>query len=115
MVKRKAASQQVDGLDWINQLSPKSLVSNYRLPWEMPELIRVVKIPSMHYDIAEKLLNISSHHRVEFVGPAIMFCSDGVCKTTFDSGKAIYKDSNHFTASFVRENALFVDSLITSD
>ena len=45
------------------------------------------------------------------IDPLLHLCGEGICKTMGADGQPLYKDRNHLRASWVRENASFVDAV----
>ena len=63
--------------------------------------------------VANQLKGISVRQHIEYVDPSKWYCQNSYC-AIFSRGAPIYLDDNHLTASFVRNDAVDIDDLITA-
>ena len=72
-----------------------------------------------NFDFAKPLLDrvraAALEGGAEIIDPAEFLCGKVVCKTTDNYGHAIYKDADHYRASFAAQHVTFIDQVYSAN
>ena len=98
-------------------LDPKSLVTRNILRGEITVDYKYTKrdqVIENHKEIYYLLKNFAKNNGVIFIDPMDYLCINNICPAISDKKNAIYKDSGHLRASFVRDNVRYLDFSLRS-
>lgn len=59
-----------------------------------------------------QLIDIANQAHIKIIDPADTLCPHQLCKISNEHGEPLYKDTNHLRASYVRNNASYIDNTI---
>lgn len=87
-----------------------------RLPWKSSG-VKVATVPRREVDSASSFVNsrlraIANRTGATIIDPVQFLCDSSKCSTVDSKGDPIYKDGDHMRASFVRDNAGFIDQVM---
>jgi len=69
------------------------------------------KYGKIRYDLTE----IANSQKIKLIDPVDSLCDVGYCKSIDANNKPIYKDAAHLRATFVRDNAFYIDETILNN
>jgi peptidoglycan/LPS O-acetylase OafA/YrhL len=94
---------------------PTGDVRNLRKPWTTEtKSSQRVGVDPRSQKINNLLREIARDLGVETFDPSAYYCIDGLCQTRDESGRPIYRDVNHLTSTFIREQMTAIDGWIST-
>lgn len=92
------------------QFHPKTFFEGTRLTQlSYTDSIKQHELTSEQKTLTETMREIANRANAKVIDPTSHLCKDDRCPTTFQDGKPIYKDSNHFRRLFSEQHADFID------
>lgn len=91
--------------------SPKQYISGTRMS-EVTYKNRIgenAPYPVGQEELRARFYDIAESTGAVIIDPILQLCDSHGCRITYEDGKPIYKDANHLRASFVKENARYLD------
>jgi hypothetical protein len=97
-------------------LNPAALLPG-RLPWlrrvKAPENVALNEAVGSSALLRGRLSDLAKRAKASVIDPVPFLCNNDKCPAIGPDGRSIYVDNHHLRPSFVRENARYIDQIVT--
>jgi peptidoglycan/LPS O-acetylase OafA/YrhL len=100
-----------------SDFDPRKLIQGSRLEGKMSATqdASTVRYPPDQKHLHTRLIEIAASNGAKVIDPVSTLCQVDVCLRSLSDGSPIYKDDWHLRASYVRENARWMDELVDGE